>query len=311
MSRSRRGATGIAGILVIDKPAGMTSHDVVSAIRRSTGEGRVGHAGTLDPAATGVLVVLIGPATRLAPFLSASQKSYEALVAFGVQTDTDDADGAVIRSLPVPGRLRDRHAAASAVRDLVGRHAQLPPAYSAVKRNGVVAHRAARAGEPLALEPRPIEVFEARLEDLEHGTHPVWRLALTVSKGTYIRSIARDLGERSGTVAHLAGLRRTRSGVLGLADAHPLDEVVAAGAELAESFVDPVAALALPVRRVLPGELPRVQAGAPIAPDLQSDGRPGDLVSVADDQRLHAVYRVTEDARALAPVVVLHGGVAR
>jgi tRNA pseudouridine55 synthase len=296
---------------VVDKPAGMTSHDVVSAVRRSTGEGRVGHAGTLDPAATGVLVVLLGPATRLAPFLTAAEKAYDARIAFGTQTETDDAEGTPVRVVPVPDTLADPEYARSALQQLIGAHDQLPPAYSAVKRGGVVAHRAARAGEPLSLEPRRIEIVEARLHGVEHTGGLVWDAGFVVSKGTYLRSIARDLGEALGTAAHLVSLRRSASGTITLSDAHTLDEVVRAGTTVAGLFIDPVTALALPVRELVTDEVVRVQVGEPLPAGSQLTAGPGEPVALADAHRLHAVYRVSDDGESLRPSVVLAGGIGR
>lgn len=299
---SRRGATGLEGLLVIDKPQGLTSHDVVAAVRRATGEGRVGHAGTLDPAATGVLVVLVGPYTRLEPFLSAASKSYEATITFGTATDTDDAEGAVIASSEVPSDVQDPAVARNAVAALLGLHMQRPPTYSAIKRGGEVAHRAARAGTPIEIEPRPIEVLDAQLMAIDAEKH-AWTVALTVSKGTYIRAIARDLGESLGTHAHLSGLRRTASGSIDIGAAVSLDDVVAAGVAgtLASRFADPFAALGLPV----------VHA----TPSIVTDGRPmnggsmhpvGGLVAVEVDGRLAAIYRASGDT--LVPEAVFPGG---
>src|SRR5665648_353727 len=140
---TRRGATDLSGILAVDKPSGITSHDVVAAVRRATGERRVGHAGTLDPVATGLLTILVGPATRLEPYLSGHDKTYVATIAFGTSTDTDDADGAVIQTVPVPGDVIDPDAASRLLASFTGEQLQVPPAYSAIKRGGQVAHRAA------------------------------------------------------------------------------------------------------------------------------------------------------------------------
>ncbi|MHB1340209.1 MAG: tRNA pseudouridine(55) synthase TruB [Coriobacteriia bacterium] len=299
---TRRGATDLEGVLVIDKPAGLTSHDVVAAVRRATGEGRVGHAGTLDPAATGVLVVLVGPYTRLEPFLSAASKSYEARITFGSATDTDDAEGEVIAESTVPSDVEDPASARNAVAALLGLHMQRPPTYSAIKRGGEVAHRAARAGAPLEIEPRPIEVLDAHLVALDAEKH-TWTLALTVSKGTYIRAIARDVGESLGTHAHLSALRRTASGSLSVDAANSLDDVVTAGiaGTLRDRFADPFAALGLPV----------VHATRSIV----TDGRPmnggslhpvGGLVAVEVDGRLAAIYRASGET--FVPEAVFPGG---
>ena len=221
---ARRGATDLSGILAIDKPAGMTSHDVVDRVRRVTGERRVGHAGTLDPMATGLLVVLVGPATRLAPYLTAAEKTYDARIVFGAETDTDDAEGRVTATAPVPDEVGDPFFAAGTVASLVGTHEQVPPAFSAIKRGGVTAYEAARKGEALELEPRTIEVDRRRLLGVECVGEYAWDVEFAVSKGTYIRALARDLGRALDTAAHLGALRRTRSGTLALAQAHTLEE---------------------------------------------------------------------------------------
>ena len=237
----RRGATGLVGILPVDKPAGMTSHDVVSVVRHSTGERRVGHAGTLDPLATGLLVVLVGPATRLAPWLSAAEKTYAARVVFGTRTDTDDAEGEVVATADVPAdlgrcRLRGRRACCALERE----HLQVPPAFSAIKVGGQVAHRAARAGKSLELEPRPIRVLTAALVGIDSGPPLTWDIEVTVSKGTYVRALARDLGQELGTEAHLGALRRTASGTLTSGGcAHAGRIVQEAGPAIDALFVDP------------------------------------------------------------------------
>lgn len=311
MAGSRRGATDLSGVLAIDKPAGLTSHDVVGLVRRVTGEKRIGHAGTLDPAATGVLVTLVGSATRLTPFLAAAEKSYLARITFGTRTDTDDAEGEPVATAPVPEHLAARDVAASAVSALAGVHEQVPPAYSAIKREGVVAHRAARAGTPIVLDARRIEILSAELIDVVTGPDGVqWDVALTVSKGTYVRSIARDLGESLGTLAHLAGLRRTASGTFTLSAAHPIDEVKAAGPGISALFTDPVPALGLPVRTVLPEEVPRILAGSGLPAADCTGVSQGDLVALTDDERLYAIYRCEADG-SLRPSTVFAGGVSR
>lgn len=311
MTASRRGATSLSGILVIDKPSGMTSHDVVALIRRSTGERRIGHAGTLDPAATGVLVVLVGPATRLTPFLTGAAKSYVARIAFGTQTDTDDADGEPIRVAEMPSAIKDPAYAATAIADLVGVRDQLPPAYSAIKRNGLVAHRAARTGSPLTLEPRRIEVLEARFLEIVQDPTVCWDASFTVSKGTYLRSIARDLGSALGTAAHLSALRRTASGHLVLADAHSLDEVVNAGPACGSLYTDPITALGVPVRTLTPREIEKVKVGAAVEIGDVAGVEPDTLIAMADGERLYALYALSADDGLLRARTVLTGGVTR
>lgn len=204
----------------IDKPVGMSSHDVVNRCRRIFGEKRVGHTGTLDPAASGVLTICVGPATRLDAYLDSDTKTYTARVVFGRATDTDDAEGTVIRTAPVPERLRDPAEAQRILAGIVGPHSQMPPSYSAIKVNGVKGYEAARKGKIIDLKPRPVTILSAEFLGLgeDDGGRLFWDASFTVSKGTYIRSIARDLGASQGTAAHLGALRRTRCGRLDLSD---------------------------------------------------------------------------------------------
>ena len=307
--RSSRGATGLSGILAIDKPAGVTSHDVVDAVRRATGERRIGHAGTLDPMATGLLVVLVGPATRLADYLTAAEKSYQARIVFGTETDTDDAEGRITLTAAVPEEVADPFFAAGTVASLVGFHEQVPPAFSAIKQGGKTAYRAARAGNALELAPRPIQVQGARLMGVSVEPEAAWDVELTVSKGTYVRAIARDLGRALGTAAHLGALRRVRSGALGIDGSHSLDAITSTD-DIAALFADPLLALALPVVETTAAEKSRVASGAalPVGPDWDAvpEGTP---VAVADRDSLLAVYK--RAGQRLVPAAVIPGGVAR
>lgn len=290
----RRGATSLAGILLVDKPAGMTSHDVVARVRRATGEGRVGHAGTLDPLATGLLVVLVGPYTRLEPYLSSAEKSYLATLRFGAETDTDDAEGAITRTSPTDESLFAPERAREVLRGFLGKSEQQPPAYSAIKVGGQVAHRAARAGGALELAPRPIEVYEAELLSVDADERE-WTVAFRVSKGTYVRALARDIGRSAGSAAHLAGLRRTASGASDVAQALSLEDVERAAAVggIEGLFADPLAALGLPVV-----EAPResVECGRSVALSASvQDCAEDTLVAVVAEGELAAVYRRRAD----------------
>ena len=202
------------GLLLVDKPAGITSHDVVDRVRRAYGERSVGHLGTLDPFATGLLIVLVGRATRLATFLDIEPKVYEAVIAFGSEMDTDDATGEVTRSAPPPAEPDVR----AAIVTLTGEIEQVPPAYSAKKVAGKRAYAVARSGEVPELAPASVTVHRW---DVTAFTGEALSATITCGGGTYIRALARDLGRFSGSAAHLASLRRTRIGKFDVADATP------------------------------------------------------------------------------------------
>jgi tRNA pseudouridine55 synthase len=207
----------ISGALVVDKPVGMTSHDVVQAIRNGTGLRRAGHTGTLDPRASGVLVILVGPAVRLSEYVSASDKRYQAIIRLGGTTDTFDAEG---KFTPTKDPVNVTEAEfEEALKTFVGEIEQVPPAHSAVKVGGRKAYEMARKGEEVELEPRKITVHH--LEVLE-WTPPEVVIDVHCSSGTYVRSLANDLGQKLGCGAYLVGLRRTKSGKFTLRDATPL-----------------------------------------------------------------------------------------
>lgn len=216
----------ISGVLVVDKPVGLTSHDVVQVVRKGTNIRRAGHTGTLDPRASGVLVILIGPAVRLSEYVSASDKRYQAVVRLGASTDTYDADGRILSTSPVDKIKEEQFEAA--LDTFVGEIEQVPPPYSAVKVKGRKAYEMAREGEEVDLAPRRINVYS--LELLEWAP-PEAVIDVYCSSGTYVRSLAHDLGEKLGCGAHLIGLRRTKSGRFTLRDAVPLRK-------LRESFED-------------------------------------------------------------------------
>lgn len=241
------------GVLLVDKPSGMTSHDVIDALRAATGVSRIGHAGTLDPLATGLLVVLVGKATRLAGPLSAQDKTYRTTFTFGAFSTTDDAQGELRTTGPLPSAVTTYELAQKVVDKLVGSHFQTPPNYSARLVDGKRAYDLSRQGVAPILEPREVTIHAAQLRAVNPEA-ATWELDLTVSKGTYIRSIARDIGQALGCGCHVSELRRlfygSGPGALNVTDAHPLEELVA-HEEVALSFVDP--ATLLPT-------LPRVSA---------------------------------------------------
>lgn len=217
----RRTTGTVDGLLLVDKPAGVSSHDVVSAARRALGEKRIGHAGTLDPFATGLLVLLVGRATRLLPHLPGEPKVYEATIRFGSETDTEDLHGAVVREAPPPSRA----ALLAALPTLTGEFEQVPPAYSAKRVEGRRAYDLARAGE--VVELKPVRIRVDRWEVLELDGDPVReaRVRISCGGGTYVRSLARDLARVVGSAAHLTQLRRVRSGPFAVEDASTLEDL--------------------------------------------------------------------------------------
>jgi tRNA pseudouridine55 synthase len=217
----------VSGVLVVDKPVGFTSHDIVQIIRRGTGIRRAGHTGTLDPRASGVLVVLIGPAVRLSEYVSASDKRYQATIHLGASTDTYDAEGKITSSSSVEDITEEQFI--EMLGQFVGEIEQIPPPYSAIKVKGKKAYEMARQGEEVELQPRKIRVYNL---DLLEWAPPEVVIDVYCSSGTYVRSLANDLGKALGTGAHLIGLRRTKSGRFTLRDAvpqHRLKEAFDAG----------------------------------------------------------------------------------
>lgn len=246
----RRGTSGINALIAVNKPCGMTSHDVVSRVRRAVGEKRVGHAGTLDPDASGVLVLGIGQGTRLMGLLTAERKSYIGRITFGSQTTTDDAAGDVVLSAPVPAWATDAVLAQEKLTSLLGTSEQVPPAYSAISVDGVRAYSRARAGQEVELAARPVTIYAAQLISIETDSETQglsWVCSFEVSKGCYIRSIARDLGKLCDSAAHLSALVRTSSGTIALKDCVALEKLEQEGVScLSDIMLDPLCALDIP-----------------------------------------------------------------
>jgi tRNA pseudouridine55 synthase len=301
------------GVLVVDKPSGPTSHDVVQVARRTFGS-RVGHTGTLDPLASGVLPLVVGRATRLAQFMSGAEKCYEATLAFGRETDTYDAAG---QTMAESGRVPDPAALAAAVAALPGRRLQTPPVYSAKKIGGEAAYRLARRATPVVPAPVEVEVLEAELLGADGAEA---RIRVRVSAGFYVRSMANDLGVALGVGAHLRALRRTRSGPFGLEDAVAWERVAAGGDALAAAVVrldDLLTHLAAAqldddgVARVRHGQ--RVSAPLTAVAGAGTPGRPGapirllgpagQLVGIATEVDLASADGA--GSRLLQPAVVL------
>lgn len=213
------------GFLVVDKPPGLTSHDVVAVVRAVTGAPKVGHTGTLDPFATGVLPLALGKATRLIQYLDESLKEYDAWVRLGEATDTGDPTGTMIEQKPIP--TLERKQVEKVVAGFVGKRMQMPPRYSAIKVQGRPLYDYARAGKEVTVNARPIEVYGMELLELEEGR---LRVLIQCSRGTYARVLAEELGVALGTVAHLEALRRTRSGDFLLPGAMTLSQLAEAAA---------------------------------------------------------------------------------
>jgi tRNA pseudouridine55 synthase len=288
----------VDGVLVCDKPAGLTSHDVVARVRRLAGQRRVGHGGTLDPPATGVLVLALGRATRLLPFLPMEPKRYLARIAFGAETDTLDASGTVTATADAAGV--DEAAARGALGAFLGPQQQLPPMVSAVKVGGERLYAKARRGESVERPPRPIVVHALELVDFAGGERPEATVEVTCSGGTYVRSLAADLGRALGTLAHLAALRRTAVGQFTQADAHTLPELEALAGDLTRVVIAPAQALrSVAVRPLSADEAAALATGATLPPS----GRAEPVAALAPDGRLVAV--IQDDAGRARSRVVL------
>ena len=274
MARHRAGV--IHGVLVVDKPQGLTSHDVVAVARRCLNESRIGHTGTLDPLATGVLPLACGRATRLVRFLTASDKHYDATLRFGVTTDSYDVTGTEISR---SNRTPSREALERALHSLRGEHLQVPPAYSAKKVGGRRAYALARRAEPVALRPVPVRLITVDLQEFSGATA---RVALACSAGFYVRSFAHAVGELVGTGACLEALRRTRSGAFDLSSAVTLESLQR----------DPAGAAgrAVPLNRLLP-DLPQAR--------LTDEGR----TRVSQGQDVDRAHVWPEDSGCLEPQV--------
>lgn len=281
------------GLLVIDKPSGPTSHDIVAKVRRATGVKRVGHAGTLDPLATGVVVIGIGRATRLLRYVQESHKEYIARVRFGIATDSLDADGREISREPMPVTERQ---VAEALPGFRGNIQQTPPMVSAIQVGGRRLHEMARAGEEIERQPRPVEVFSIEVVGFEGGEFPLATIAVECSKGTYVRVLADDIARVLGGRAHLEGLRRTRVGSFGLDLALTVEDL-----DRWESSLLPLAAAVGPMPRLVVDDDQRQRTTHGRA--LEAVGMEGPIAVVDPAGELVAVY-VAADGVARAEVVI-------
>lgn len=292
----------VEGLVVVDKPAGWTSHDVVARMRKIYGLRRVGHAGTLDPDATGVLLVGLGRATRLLRFLTETGKVYRGEVAFGVATDTLDAAGTETGR----GAMPDVTAASlqGVIPRFLGTIDQIPPMVSAIKVEGRRLHERARQGEVVERAPRPVRIDRIEVEGFSAGEFPRAQLLVECGSGTYIRSLAADLGEALGGCAHLAWLRRLQVGPFPVEEARTLEEI----ADCPEKVLLPLVEAVRHLTRVdVDAETARgVSHGAVFPVTALGGDDAGPLAIVGPDGRLLALY---EKGRAAArPLVVLTGG---
>ena len=292
---------GLDGVLVVDKPAGPTSHDVVALVRRLAATRRVGHGGTLDPFASGVLPLFLGRATRLVEYHLGARKAYRATVCFGASSTTDDLEGELT---PVAAPAPDRPAVEAALPGLRGPLGQRPPAFSAVRVGGRRAYALARAGEPPDLPDREVTIHRLELIewDASDPERPIAVLDVECSAGTYVRALARDLGAALGSAAYLGGLVRTASGSFRLADTVRLDEVRAAAAE----GIGRLRAILLPIDAGLDG-LPRIGLSAMDTAAIVRGQfiRPPDGLRPADDD---AHLRLVDGSGGLVAIAGWRGG---
>ncbi|RIL04677.1 MAG: tRNA pseudouridine(55) synthase TruB [Proteobacteria bacterium] len=308
--RSRRAkdeAPGPSGFLVVDKPAGWTSHDVVDAARRWFGTQRVGHLGTLDPQATGVLPLAIRDATKLVSYVNADPKVYRGAIRLGIETDTLDGDGAVVARHE--GALPDEAAVREVLQTFLGEHEQVPPMYSAVKQGGVPLYRLARRGEEVERAPRKVRIDAFTL--LSYAP-PSLEVEVVCSPGTYVRVLAAEVGARLGCGGHLASLCRLRSGPFDLSQAVAPQALAdeAERGEVAARLLRPVAALGMPALKLTHEDARRVLNGAAL-PQGGAVRAPGERVAALDPTgALLAILEVAPDRR-LRPLRVLRRLAAR
>lgn len=356
----KRGQSGLSCLLAVDKPAGASSHDMVNVARRALGERRVGHAGTLDPFASGVLLLMAGPAARLDNYLAGHDKTYIATIVFGASTTTDDCTGEVTAQKEPATNLFDHEFAESILRTFLGESMQMPPIYSAIKVNGKKSYEAARHGNIVKLKPRLINVMQAEL--LEIGTvdeafaaealevagksvrndmpdeslfasyadSSFWKVRFKVSKGTYIRSLARDIGKKADCPAHLSALRRTATGYIDICDCVSSD---ALEHDWKRACIDPVYALGFRLMFANEKQAEDARCGRAIRPFsdqileiahgrssceclppfMQSSASlsAGEYVSIVAENELKAIYEYDETKRVLKPACVFNIGVNR
>ncbi len=307
------------GVVIIDKPAGMTSHDVVARVRKILGERRVGHTGTLDPFATGVLVILVGRATRLAQYLSGAEKEYEAVIRLGYATDTGDITGVPIPESPAKAQRTqspDKEEIEVALASLRGEIEQTPPMYSAKKIAGRKLYELARRGEEVERKPVRIVISEFQvversgtlLAETVDGNHDLF-VRVVCSAGTYIRTLAEDFGKRLGLGAHVASLRRTRAGRFSVTEAHGLESLGQLSTSLDSILISPDAAIAhLPAVSLGVEDVVRTLHGIDLRPEdaACANWPTGQAIRLRDGQgNLVAVGVFDNERKAVHPSVVI------
>lgn len=289
------------GIIVVDKPVGPTSHQVVAIVRKGTGIRKVGHAGTLDPRASGVLVLCLGAATRLSEYLSTSSKRYHAVIRFGASTQTYDAEGDIVLET---GTTPTRKRIEEELTQFEGEISQVPPPYSAIKVKGKRAYELAREGSPPDLEPRDVTIHDLKVVSYKS---PDLAVEIECSAGTYIRSLAHDLGERLSTGAHLAALKRLKAGPFSIDDAVPLPKLEVG------LMVDNWEKYVLPAADALP-DFPIVEIGSEALKNIRHGhripagaGSTGMARGISTDGELVAILEAVEDGTLWHPRKVFVG----
>lgn len=325
MTKIKRGQSGISCLLGVNKPPNFTSHDIVNTVRKVFCERRVGHGGTLDPFATGVLPVMIGPATRLAQYFDGCKKEYIAAIKFGFSTITDDLTGQVLKTGTVTHNLRDSCYARSVLQDFVGNLKQTPPQFSAVQIDGVRAYSQARKGEEIELKPRDVVVYSADLLSIEDNINDLaltWMVRFVVGSGTYVRSLARDIGTRVGCPAHLHSLSRMAVGGISLSDSFRLEDL---WEHKKDCTLDPCKVLPMLSYFIDESMTPAIMNGAPIKfnPNLvyeyvngepktvDRDLTPGTTMFIVLPDKVLGVYALDEKLEMLRAETIFSVGVTR
>jgi len=300
--RKRPEPLGPSGFIVVDKPSGQTSHDVVDEARRWFGTQRVGHLGTLDPQATGVLPLAIRAATKLIPFIEGGLKGYDGTIVLGAETDTLDREGVVLRRFS--GQLPDRAAVEKALAGFRGDVQQIPPMYSAVKKDGVPLHRLARRGEEVERDPKWVTISELEMTRFEVGELDV---SVLCSSGTYVRVIAADLGEAPGCGGYLGDLRRTRSGPFILDAARTVEDFEAAveSGKLESMLIPMQQAVGFPIHQVAGEQLIRLRNGGDLPAGDFHRAVPGTRISLLAESGEFVAVAELRAGRRLWPLRVL------